>query len=97
MKLIKNLIIILAVVAVFIYGILFALYNEQNVSLDFLFVDSILIPLSIWSGGLVVLGILFGILIATLSKIGTGLENKRLKKELKQANVELEKKSNLNK
>jgi uncharacterized integral membrane protein len=76
---------------VFGYGILFALYNEQNIGLDFLFLDTLSVPLSLWSGSLVVLGIVMGLLAASISKMLQGIENKRLKKELKHMKAKLEK------
>lgn len=91
MKLLKNFLVLLIVLAVFGYGILFALYNEQKIVLDFLFLDSVQVPLSLWSGSLVVLGIVLGLLVASVSKVLLGLENKRLQKELKQAKSKLEK------
>ncbi|MGK0249211.1 MAG: putative membrane protein [Oleispira sp.] len=91
MKLVKNFLILLMVSVVFIYGILFALYNEQNIGLDFLFLDTLSVPLSLWSGSLVVLGIVMGLLVASISKMLQGIENKRLKKELKQMKAKLEK------
>jgi uncharacterized membrane protein YciS (DUF1049 family) len=91
MKLLKNLIVLLIVLAVFGYGILFALYNKQSISLDFLFLDSLLVPLPLWSGCLIVIGLMFGLLVASISRLGLGLENKRLQKELKQAKSKLEK------
>jgi uncharacterized membrane protein YciS (DUF1049 family) len=91
MKLLKNFLILLMVLVVFGYGILFALYNEQNIGLDFLFLDTLSVPLSLWSGSLVVLGIVMGLLAASISKMLQGIENKRLKKELKQMKAKLEK------
>jgi uncharacterized membrane protein YciS (DUF1049 family) len=91
MKLLKNLLILLIVLAVFCYGILFSLYNEQNIGLDFLFLDTLSVPLSLWSGSLVVLGIVMGLLTASVSKMLQGIENKRLQKELKQMKAKLEK------
>jgi uncharacterized membrane protein YciS (DUF1049 family) len=91
MKLLKNLLVLLIVLVVFGYGILFAQYNDQHISLDFLFLDSVQLPLSLWSGSLVVFGIVLGLLVASVSKIRQGFENKRLQKELKQAKSKLEK------
>jgi putative membrane protein len=91
MKLLKNFLILLMVSVVFVYGILFALYNEQSIGLDFLFLDTLSVPLSLWSGGLVVLGIVMGLLVASISKMLQGIENKRLKKELKHMKAKLEK------
>ncbi len=91
MKLLKNLLVLLIVLLVFGYGILFALYNEQSIALDFLFLDVLQVPLSLWSGSLVGLGIVLGLLVASLSKIMVSMENKRLQKELKQAKAKLEK------
>jgi putative membrane protein len=91
MKLLKKFLILLMVLVVFIYGILFALYNKQSIGLDFLFLDSLSVPLSLWSGSLVVLGIVMGLLVASISKMLQGIENKRLKKELKHMNAKLEK------
>jgi putative membrane protein len=91
MKLLKNSLILLMVLVVFVYGILFALYNEQNIGLDFLFLDTLSVPLSLWSGSLVVLGIVMGLLVASISKVLQGIENKRLKKELKRMKAKLEK------
>jgi uncharacterized membrane protein YciS (DUF1049 family) len=91
MKLLKNLLILLIVLAVFCYGILFSIYNEQNIGLDFLFLDTLSVPLSLWSGSLVVLGIVMGLLTASVSKMLQSIENKRLKKELKQMKAKLEK------
>jgi putative membrane protein len=91
MKLLKNFLILLMVLVVFVYGILFALYNEQDIGLDFLFLDTLSVPLSLWSGSLVVLGIVMGLLAASISKMLQGVENKRLKKELKHMKAKLEK------
>lgn len=91
MKLIKNFLVLLIVLAVFGYGILFALYNEQKIALDFLFIDPVQLPLSLWSGSLIVLGVALGLLVASISKMLLGLENKRLHKELKLAKTKLEK------
>ena len=79
MKLLKNLLVLLILIAVFIYGILFAIYNEQHVAL------------SLWSGSLVGLGIVIGLLVAVISKMTQSLENKRLKKEIKQIKAKFEK------
>lgn len=91
MKLFKNFLILLIVLTVFGYGILFALYNEQNIGLDFLFLETLTVPLSLWSGSLMVLGMLMGLLVASISKMLQSIENKRLKKELQQMKVKLEK------
>lgn len=91
MKLLKNLLTLVIILMVFGYGILFSIYNEQSVELDFIFIDSLLVPLSIWSGGLIILGIMLGLLIGSASKVLQGIENKRLQKELKNAKTKLEK------
>ncbi len=91
MKLLKNLAIFLIMLIVFGYGILFSIYNEQNVELDFIFLDVLPVPLSIWSGGLILMGILMGLLVGSASKVLQGIENKRLQKELKNAKAKLEK------
>lgn len=91
MKLIKNLLVLLIVLAVFIYGILFAIYNKQSIPLDFLFSDTVQIPLSLWSGGLVVVGIVLGIMVSSISRMRIGRENKRLQKEIKSAKAKIDK------
>lgn len=91
MKLIKNILVLLIVLVVFGYGILFAIYNEQHIVLDFLFLDPIKTPLSLWSGILIALGTVLGLTVATISKVLINMENKRLKKELKQVKDKLEK------
>jgi uncharacterized membrane protein YciS (DUF1049 family) len=91
MKLLKNFLVLLIVLAVFGYGILFALYNEQHIALDFLFIDSLSVPFSLWSGSLIVLGIVLGLLVASVSKMLLSVENKRLSKELIQVKAKLEK------
>lgn len=91
MKLIKNLVVLLLVLAVFIYGLLFSLYNEQDVVLDFLFVDGVSLPLSLWSGILVVVGVALGLLVASASRIFQGAELRRVRRELTQAKDKLEK------
>jgi uncharacterized membrane protein YciS (DUF1049 family) len=91
MKLLINFLVLLIVLAVFGYGILFALYNEQHIALDFLFIDSLSVPFSLWSGSLIVLGIVLGLLVASVSKMLLSVENKRLSKELIQVKAKLEK------
>ena len=91
MKLLKNFLVLLIVLAVFGYGILFSLYNEQHIALDFLFIDSLSVPFSLWSGSLIVLGIVLGLLVASVSKMLLSVENKRLSKELIQVKAKLEK------
>jgi uncharacterized membrane protein YciS (DUF1049 family) len=91
MKLLKNFLVLLMVLAVFGYGILFSIYNEQNIELDCLFLNAFSVPLSLWSGVLIALGIGFGLLVASASSMLQGRENKRLQKELKQAKSKLEK------
>ena len=91
MKLFKNLLILFVVLIVFGYGVLFALYNEQSIALDFLFLETITVPLSLWSGGLTVLGVFIGLLVASVSKMLQGVENKRLRKDLQQMKVKFEK------
>jgi uncharacterized membrane protein YciS (DUF1049 family) len=91
MKLLKNLLTLLVVLAIFIYGVLFSIYNEQGLNLDFLFLDSILVPLSLWSGCLIILGVALGLLFSSVGKIGLYRDNKRLNKELEQAKKKLEK------
>lgn len=91
MKLIKNFLVLLVVLAVLVYGVLFSLYNEKAIILDFLFLDPVSIPLSLWSGCLIVVGLVLGLLVASISKLGLGFENKRLQKELSQAKRKLEK------
>lgn len=91
MKLLKNLLVLIIILAVFGYGILFALYNKQSIELDFLFHDSVTVPLALWSGSLVTLGVVVGLLVALASKMSQSMENKRLKKEVKQIKVKLEK------
>ena len=91
MKLIKNFLVLLVVLAVLVYGVLFSIYNEQGVSLDFLFLDAVSVPLSLWSGCLIVVGLALGLLVASISELGLGFQNKRLQKELSQAKRKLEK------
>tara|TARA_B100001063_G_scaffold73711_1_gene67915 strand:+ start:412 stop:696 length:285 start_codon:yes stop_codon:yes gene_type:complete len=91
MKLLKNLLTLVIILIVFGYGVLFSIYNDQNVELDFIFLDSLPVPLSIWSGGLIMLGTMLGLLIGSASKMLQGIENKRLQKELKNAKTKLEK------
>ncbi len=91
MKLLKNLLTLVIILMVFGYGVLFSIYNEQSVELDFIFLDSLPVPLSMWSGGLIILGIMLGLLIGSASKMLQGIENKRLQKELKNAKTKLEK------
>lgn len=91
MKLLKNFLVLLIVLTVFGYGILFSIYNEQNIELDFLFLNPFLVPLSLWSGVLIAFGIVLGLLVASASKMLQGRDNKRLQKELKQAKSKLEK------
>lgn len=91
MKLIKNFLVLLVVLLVLGYGILFSLYNEQGIALDFLFIDLVSVPLSLWSGCLVVVGVLLGLLVSSISKLGLGFENKRLQKELNLTKRKLEK------
>ena len=91
MKLLKNFLVLLLMLAVFGYGILFALYNEQKISIDFLFLDAFLVPFPLWSGCLIIIGVVLGLVVASVSKMLLGVENKRLKKELKQIRTKLEK------
>lgn len=91
MKLLKNSLVLLIVLAVFGYGILFSLYNEQNIGLDFLFMDAFSVPLSLWSGSLIALGVMMGLLVASTSTLMQGIENKRLQKELNKAKAKFEK------
>lgn len=91
MKIIKNFIVLFLVLSVFIYGLLFSLYNEQDIMLDFLFLNSLPVPLSVWSGVLIFVGIALGLLAASTSKIFQGLETRSLRKELKQVKAKLEK------
>ena len=91
MKLIKNLLVLLIVLAIFIYGTLFSIYNEQGLDLDFLFLDAISVPLSLWSGCIIILGVVLGLLFASVGKISLYRDNKRLNKELEQVKKKLEK------
>jgi len=91
MKLLKNFLVLLIVLAVFGYGILFSIYNEQYIELDFLFLNTLSAPLSLWSGVLIAFGIALGLLVASASKMLQSRENKRLQKELKQSKSKLEK------
>jgi uncharacterized membrane protein YciS (DUF1049 family) len=91
MKLLKNFLVLLIVLAVFGYGILFSIYNEQHIELDFLFLNAFSVPLSLWSGVLIAFGIALGLLVASASKVLQSRENKRLQKELKQSKSKLEK------
>ena len=76
MKLLKNLLTLVIILMVFGYGVLFSIYNDQNVELDFIFLDSLPVQLSIWSGGLIMLGTMLGLLIGSASKMLQGIENK---------------------
>lgn len=91
MKLLKSSLVLLIVLAVFGYGILFSLYNEQHIGLDFLFMDSFSMPLSLWSGSLIALGVMMGLLVASTSTLMQNIENKRLQKELNKAKAKFEK------
>lgn len=91
MKFLKNILVLVIVLIVFGYGILFAIYNEQHITLDFLFNDPMQVPLSLWSGILITIGTVFGLAVATISKVLIKMENKRLKKELKKVKSKLEK------
>lgn len=91
MKLLKNLLVLLIILSVFGYGALFSIYNEQGLALDFLFLDSISVPLSLWSGCLILLGVALGIVFASLGKLSLYRSNKRLIKELDQVKKKLEK------
>jgi putative membrane protein len=91
MKLLKNFLVLLIVLTVLVYGLLFSLYNEQSISLDFLFLDTLSVPLPLWSGCLIVIGVVLGLLVSSISKFGLGFENKRLQKELNLVKRKLEK------
>ena len=91
MKLLKNLLVLLIVLTVFIYGALFSIYNEQYLNLDFLFLDSVSIPLSLWSGCVIILGVMMGFLFTSVGKLSLHQHNRRLKKELEQVKKKLEK------
>jgi putative membrane protein len=91
MKLIQNILVLLIVLVVLGYGILFSLYNEQTVGIDFLFLDTMSVSLSLWSGCFIVIGVTLGLLVASISRLGLGFENKRLQKELDLAKRKLEK------
>jgi len=82
MKILRNLLAVAVLLVVFLFGLLFAVYNDQSISLDLILINIPSIPLSVWSGVLLVAGILLGLLIASLSKVFVGFEAKRLRKEL---------------
>jgi len=82
MKILRNALALLILLVVFLFGLLFAVYNDQSISLDLILIEIVAMSLPVWSGLLLVVGILLGVLIASLSKVFVSIESRRLKKEL---------------
>jgi len=82
MKILRNALALLVLLVVFLFGLLFAVYNDQLIALDLILVEIDAMSLPVWSGLLLVVGILLGVLIASLSKVFVSIESRRLKKEL---------------
>jgi len=82
MKILRNALALLVLLVVFLFGLLFAVYNDQSIALDLILVEIDAMSLPVWSGLLLVVGILLGVLIAALSKVFVSIESRRLKKEL---------------
>jgi putative membrane protein len=82
MKILRNALALLVLLVVFLFGLLFAVYNDQSIALDLILVEIDAMSLPVWSGLLLVVGILLGVLIASLSKVFVSIESRRLKKEL---------------
>lgn len=91
MKILRNALALLILLAVFLFGLLFAVYNEQSVSLDLILIEINAISLPLWSGVLLALGTFLGLLIASLSKVFVSIEAHRLKKELAATKAKLAK------
>jgi len=82
MKILRNALALLVLLVVFLFGLLFAVYNDQSIALDLILIEIDAMSLPVWSGLLLVVGILLGVLIASLSKVFVSIEARRLKKEL---------------
>jgi len=82
MKILRNALALLILLVVFLFGLLFAVYNDQSIALDLILIEIDAMSLPVWSGLLLVVGILLGVLIASLSKLFVSIEARRLKKEL---------------
>jgi len=82
MKILRNALALLILLVVFLFGLLFAVYNDQSIALDLILIEIDAMSLPVWSGLLLVVGILLGVLIASLSKVFVSIEARRLKKEL---------------
>ena len=82
MKILRNALALLVLLVVFLFGLLFAVYNDQSIALDLILIEIDAMSLPVWSGLLLVVGILLGVLIASLSKVFVSIESRRLKKEL---------------
>lgn len=76
---------------IFLFGLLFSIYNPQNVALDLIIISVDSVSVALFSGVLLAFGVVLGISVAMLSKFFESIENKRLKKELKVANEKLAK------
>jgi len=91
MTLLKRLVIAALLLFIFVYGVVFAVNNNTTVSIDLLFNSSFEISLALWSGILILIGLVAGLLASSLSSVPSQLERNRLKKSLAQAQERLAK------
>ena len=91
MKILRNALGIISLLIIFLFGLLFSIYNPQNVALDLIIISVDSVSVALFSGVLLAFGVVLGISVAMLSKFFESIENKRLKKELKVANEKLAK------
>ena len=82
MKILRNALALLLLLVVFLFGLLFAVYNPQSIALDLILIEIDAVSLPLWSGLLLAVGTLLGVFIASLSKVFVSIEAHRLKKEL---------------
>lgn len=91
MALIKRLVLVLLLLIVLIYGMVFSINNASLVQIDFLLNFKAEVPLALWSGVLLLLGVVVGLIFAQLASWPIKRENTRLQKSLAQAKDKLTK------
>ena len=91
MKVLRNIVSLALLAIVFVYGLLFSLYNHQQVTLDFVFFEAVDVSFSLWSALIIFAGVVLGLLIAAASNGLSAMKIRGLEKDLKNTQKKLDK------
>lgn len=85
----KGILVLLAILFLF-FGLVFALNNQIEIELDFLFFRTPSLGVAVWLVAALVLGGVLGVLFSSMTFVRHSLQRKRLERRLSKAEKALE-------